>query len=108
MTERSRGPGCAGDYFRTVLDLEWALDGRRLFFTSDSYQTAQTTIGEYQIASRELHLTTTAFGGGITGMTVDERTPERLLRATLGRASACPPPIVYPSGRTGPCGGFSF
>jgi hypothetical protein len=86
---------------------EWAPDGRRLFFNTDSYQANQTAVGEYELDTHQLHQAILPFGGAISGVAIDQPQARALLNATLGAATACLSPTVQPSGRTASCG-FRF
>ena len=87
--------------------LAWSADGSRLYFTSDSYQQGETRLGEYVVATGDVHFATLPFGGAIRGVAVDRADVEALLDAPIGTEAACPPPAIQPSGRTGACA-FEF
>jgi hypothetical protein len=56
-----------------------------------------------ELATGTSHVTTLPFGGATYGTAPTRRDAQALLRSPAGTATACVPPTIQPSGRTGPC-----
>ena len=87
----------------------WSPDSRQLFFGSGSYQQESTTLHRYDARTDEVTTVDLPFGGlvSIGLQTLTPADARVVFRSRLGPASACQPPTVMPSTRTGPCG-FRF
>jgi hypothetical protein len=82
-------------------------DGSQLYFASYSYGEETTLLGRYDVDRDRAETVSLPFGGALGFVVADGSEARSFFPAQLGRKAECPPPTVYPSGRSGPCG-FEF
>jgi PASTA domain len=84
--------------------LQWANDGRQLFYTEGSYMQSSTRVGRYDLATRRWEAHTLPVGDGLAAIALDRSQARSFFSEELVPASDCPGASgSYPSGRHGVC-----
>jgi hypothetical protein len=84
--------------------LQLTEDGRQLFYASDSYRSAKTTLGRYDPAVAAWQAVEVDIGDGVTFVAVARDRAQALLTGHRVEPDECPSADgVFPSGRTDAC-----
>lgn len=83
----------------------WSSDSNQLFWVASSYGEASTVVGRIDVDAAAAESVRLPFGGTFRAIAVDRSEAASFLPATPpADPSACPPPTLQPSHRTGTCG----
>jgi hypothetical protein len=84
--------------------LQWTEDGRHLFYASDSYRSAKTMVGRYELAAATWQSVEVDVGDGVTFIAVARDRASALLTGHRVEPDECPSADGgFPSGRTDAC-----
>lgn len=84
--------------------LQWASDGRQLFYTEGSYLQSSMRVGRHDIGTQQWEIHTLPVGDGLAAIALDDTQARSFFSDRLVPASDCPGAGgTYPSGRGGVC-----